>query len=180
MTDVVRAIVQAQVDRATTTTYKYVELHARSAFSFLEGSSVPEELIARTAELDQPALAILDCGNVSGAARFHMAAKKAGIRAHIGAEITCTDGHRYPLLAENRKGYQNLCRLITRMKMRAPKGEGAAEPQEFTEFREGLVCLLDRPDARVLDLFGQRNIYIELQRHFNRSGEARNQSLVEF
>ena len=158
----------------------FVELHARSAFSFLEGSSVPEELVARTSELDQPALAILDCDNVSGAARFHMAAKKAGIRAHIGAEITCTDGHRYPLLAENRKGYQNLCRLITRMKMRAKKGEGAAAPEEFAEFSEGLVCLLARPDERVIDLFGAKNVFVELQRHYHRAQEARNQALIDF
>ncbi len=158
----------------------FVELHARSAFSFLEGSSVPEELVARAAELDQPALAILDRDNVSGAARFHMAAKKAGIRAHIGAEITCTDGHRYPLLAENRTGYQNLCRLITRMKMRAKKGEGAVAPEEFAEFSEGLVCLLARCDQRVLDRFGTKNVFVELQRHYNRVQEARNQALVEF
>src|SRR5437588_10831469 len=74
----------------------YVELHARSAFSFLEGSSTPEELVARAVELKQPSLALLDRDNVSGAARFHMAAKKAGIHAHIGAEVTCTDGWRYP------------------------------------------------------------------------------------
>src|SRR5712692_8481908 len=101
--------------RATTkgSGLRYVELHARSAFSFLEGSSVPEELVSRAAELGFPALAMLDRDNVSGAARFHMAAKKAGLRALIGAEVTCTDGHRYPLLAESRAGYQNLCRLIT-------------------------------------------------------------------
>src|SRR5579862_34526 len=150
-------------------TSAYVELHARSAFSFLEGSSVPEELIARAAELDFPALAILDTDNISGAARFHMAAKKAGIHAHIGAEVTCTDGFRYPLLAENRKGYQNLCRLITRMKMRAPKGEGAAAPEEFAEFADGLVCLAARPDPHILDWFGAKNVYVELQRHYNRT-----------
>jgi error-prone DNA polymerase len=158
----------------------YVELHARSAFSFLEGSSVPEELIARAAALDFPALAILDRDNISGAARFHIAAKKAGLRAHIGAEITCTDGHRYPLLAENRTGYQNLCRLITRMKMRAKKGEGAAAPEEFAEFSSGLVCLASRPDARFLELFGAKNIFVELQRHYNRAEEALNQALIDF
>ena len=168
------------VNAARTSATTYVELHARSAFSFLEGSSVPEELVARAAALDQPALAILDRDNVSGAARFHMAAKKAGIRAHIGAEITCTDGHRYPLLAENRKGYQNLCRLITRMKMRAKKGEGAATPEEFAEFSEGLVHLASRPEARLLDLFGAKNIFVELQRHYNRDQEARNQALIDF
>jgi len=158
----------------------YVELHARSAFSFLEGSSVPEELVARAAALDFPALAILDRDNISGAARFHMAAKKAGIRAHIGAEITCTDGHRYPLLAENRTGYQNLCRLITRMKMRAKKGEGAASPEEFAEFSAGLVCLASRPDPRFLELFGAKNLFVELQRHYNRAEEALNQALIDF
>jgi error-prone DNA polymerase len=161
-------------------TSAYVELRARSAFSFLEGSSVPEELVARAAALDFPALAILDRDNISGAARFHMAAKKAGIRAHIGAEVTCTDGHRYPLLAENRTGYQNLCRLITRMKMRAKKGEGAAAPDEFAEFSQGLVFLASRPDPHVLDLFGARNIFVELQRHYNRAEEARNQALIDF
>lgn len=159
---------------------EYVELHARSAFSFLEGSSVPEELVAGAAAYDFPALAILDTDNISGAARFHMAAKKAGLRAHIGAEITCKDGHRYPLLAENRTGYQNLCRLITRMKMRAPKGEGAANPEEFAGFSEGLVCLADRPDASLIDSFGAKNVFVELQRHFNRGEEARNQALIEF
>src|SRR6266496_149573 len=120
----------------------YVELHARSAFSFLEGSSTPEDLVGWTAERGLAGLAILDRDNVSAAPRFHAAAKKAGIRAHIGAEITCTDGHRYPLLAESRTGYQNLCRLITRMKLRAKKGEGAATPEEIAEFSQGLICLL--------------------------------------
>jgi error-prone DNA polymerase len=161
-------------------TSEYIELHARSAFSFLEGSSVPEELVARAAALNLPALAILDHDNISSAARFHMAAKKAGIRAHIGAEITCTDGHRYPLLAENRTGYQNLCRLITRMKMRAKKGEGAAIPEEFAEFSSGLVCLASRPDPRFIHLFGAKNIFVELQRHYNRAEEALNQSLMAF
>ena len=67
----------------------YIELHSRSAFSFLEGSSIPENLIARCAELKMPAIALLDRNGVYGAPRFHMAAKKAKIRAHIGAEINC-------------------------------------------------------------------------------------------
>src|ERR1700730_13505395 len=119
----------------------YIELNARSAFSFLEGASLPEELVSTAADFGMPALALIDRDGVYGAPRFHMATKKAGIRAHIGAEITCTDGHRYPLLAESRVGYRNLCRLITRMKLRAKKGEGAATLEEFAEFAEGLVCL---------------------------------------
>jgi error-prone DNA polymerase len=158
----------------------YIELHARSAFSFLEGSSLPEELAGRCAELNMPAMAVLDRDGVFGAPRFHMAAKKLGIRAHIGAEITCTDGRRYPLLAENRRGYQNLCRLITRMKLRAKKGEGAATPEEFEEHAEGLICLSSWPDPCVAERFGPTNTYVELQRHHNREEEAHNQALVEF
>src|ERR1700730_18610094 len=119
----------------------YVELTARSAFSFLEGASLPEELVAIAADFGMGALGLIDRDGVYGAPRFHMAAKKAGIRAHIGAEVTCTDGLRYPLLAESRAGYRNLCRLITRMKLRAKKGEGAATLEGFAEFAEGLVCL---------------------------------------
>ena len=86
-------------------------------------------------------MALVDRDGVYGAPRFHQAAKKAGIRAHIGAEITCTDGFQYPLLVENRTGYQNLCRLVTRMKLRAKKGEGAVSPEELAEFAGGLICL---------------------------------------
>jgi error-prone DNA polymerase len=167
----------------------YVELHARSAFSFLEAASLPEELAARAAELRMPAMALLDHDNISGAVRFHQAAKKAEIRAHIGAEITGADGHRYPLLAENRTGYRNLCRLITRMKLRAPKGEGAATAEDFAEFAEGLVLLTGGDDGpldftpgcmdRLLRIFGRNNIYAELQRHYDRAEEARNQAVVD-
>src|SRR6516165_5106079 len=119
----------------------YVELHARSAFSFLEGASVPEELVVRCAELNMPAMVLADRDGVYGAPRFHMAAKKAGIRAHLGAEVTVTDGSRCTLLVETRTGYQNLCRLITRMKLRASKGQGAVAPEELAEHAAGLVCL---------------------------------------
>ena len=157
----------------------YVELHARSAFSFLEGASVPEELAGACAEFGMPAMAIMDRNGVYGAPRFHMAAKKAGIRAHIGSEITCTNGVTYPLLAETREGYQNLCRLVTRMKLRAPKGEGAATLEELAEFARGLICLTRHPSERLLEIFGRHNLYAELQRHYNREEEARNQAIVE-
>src|ERR1700730_13537383 len=67
----------------------YIELHARSAFSFLEGSSLPEDLAGICARLNMPAMALLDTDGVYGAPRFHLAAKKLGIKAHIGAEISC-------------------------------------------------------------------------------------------
>ena len=160
-------------------TEPYVELHARSAFSFLQGASVPEDLVTACWDLGIPAMALLDRDGVYGAPRFHMAAKKAGIRAHIGAEITCTNGLRYPLLCENRTGYQNLCRLITRMKMRAKKGEGAATLEEIGEFAKGLVCITPEIDETLAGIFGKHNLYAELQRHMDRQEEARNQAIVE-
>ncbi len=160
----------------------YLELHARSAFSFLEGASLPEELAAICAELQSPAMALLDVDNVCGAPRFYMAAKKFGLRAHLGAEITLEDGRRLPLLAENQAGYQNLCRLITSMKLRAPKGEHKASDTELREFSSGLVALTGDQGHRrewvdkLVDIYGKRSVYAELQRHLHRGEEARNQA----
>ena len=119
----------------------YAELHARSAFSFLEGASVPEELVSECVRMEIPAMALVDTDNISGAPRFYMAAKKAGIRPHIGAEVTAAAGGRYMLLVESRTGYQNLCRLITSMKLRCAKGKAAATEEEFRQYSKGLVCL---------------------------------------
>jgi error-prone DNA polymerase len=156
---------------------RYVELHARSAFSFLRGASVPEELIETAAALDMPAMALLDRDGVYGAPRFHLAAKKAGLRAHIGAEISCTNGRQYALLVENRLGYQNLCRLITRMKLRAKKGEGEATLAELAEFAPGLICITQ--DLSMVDVFGRANVFAEIQRHLDRDEEARNQAVIQ-
>lgn len=187
----------------------YVELHARSAFSFLEGASVPEELIAAGLAMDMPSMALLDRDGVYGSPRFHLSAKKNGMKAHIGAEITVNSPNAgvvsIPVLARNRTGYQNLCRLITRMKLRVPKhakpGECAATADELAAHAQGLVCLTgsdDGPLARILqrqdtdsakhanacvewllDVFGKKNVYAELQRHFDRDEEARNQAVIE-
>src|SRR5262249_5746652 len=127
--------------------------------------------------LEIPAMALLDRDGVYGAPRFHMAARKAGIRAHIGAEISCTEGFRVPLLAENRTGYQNLCRLITRMKLRAAKGEGAVTLDELTEHAEGLICLGSQALDLLCGIFGKR-LYVEVSRHFHCDEEAHNKTLV--
>jgi error-prone DNA polymerase len=205
----------------------YVELHSRSAFSFLEGASLPEQLIEACAHLNMPAMALLDRDGVYGSPRFHMAAKKAGIKAHIGAEVTTFCGvsephsrhpfgglragsernegsvyscssFRLPLLVASRPGYQNLCRLITRMKLRVAKGEGAVREAELEEHAAGLICLTGGDDGplayvlarggmeearrmveRLLRIFGRNNVYVELQRHFHREQEARNRTAIE-
>jgi error-prone DNA polymerase len=176
----------------------YIELHARSAFSFLEGASTPEELTALADEYQMPAMALLDRDGVYGSPRFHLAMDKASLRAHIGAEVTSPEGWRYALLVESRAGYQNLCRLITRMKLRAKKGEGHVLRQEIQEKAAGLVCMTggnEGPLAHALakggmgaaiekvrqlcEIFGPGNVYVELQRHFDREEEARNQAAME-
>jgi error-prone DNA polymerase len=180
---------------------EYIELHARSAFSFLRGASIPEEYAAIAALHSSPAIALTDVDGVYGAARFHMAAKKVHVQAHIGAEVTAKEGGRYTLLVESRAGYQNLCRLITRMKLRAgtknpkPGHEAAATFEDFAEFSEGLLCLtggdegplalaLENGNApatleRLTRIFGAGNVYVELQRHYDRDEEARNQAAVD-
>jgi error-prone DNA polymerase len=97
----------------------YVELHARSAFSFLRGASLPEDLVRCAMELTVPAMALLDRDGVYGAPRFYGSAheNKFAVRPRVGAEITMEDGTVVPLLVANRTGYQNLCQLITEAKM---------------------------------------------------------------
>ena len=172
----------------------YIELHAASAFSFLDGAALPEELAGAGGEYGMPAMALLDRDGVYGSARLHLAAKKAGIQAHVGAEVTSTAGVCYPLLAATREGYRNLCRLLTRTKLRAAKGKGAATEDELRAFARGLICLTggeygpltraipenngNEAIARLVDIFGRENVYIELQRHYDREEEAINQQAI--
>src|SRR5438876_4357061 len=104
----------------------FIELHAQSAFSFLEGAEHPEAFAAEAARLDMPAIALIDRDGVYGAVRLTRAAAHAGVKPIVGSEITLADGARLPLLVEDREGYQTLCRLITRMKLGAAKGAAAA------------------------------------------------------
>src|SRR5437016_8674225 len=119
----------------------FIELHAQSAFSFLEGAEHPEAFAAEAARLDMPAVALVDRDGVYGAARLARAALNAGVKPIVGSEITLADGSRLPLLVEDREGYQNLCRLITRMKIGAPKGAAATTLDDLEPYAAGLVCL---------------------------------------
>jgi error-prone DNA polymerase len=195
---------------------KYVELHAASAFSFLEGASRPEDLISRAKELELSAIALVDRDGVYGAPRFHMAAKSVGVHPHVGAEIsvegfgnraglpswlpdsTSARPVRLTVLVESRKGYQNLCRLITRYKLREEeKGTGTATLDEVAEHAEGLVCLTGGEEGvlaaslfhngcdearknleKIVGLFGKKGVYVELQRHCDLAEERRNQAAV--
>jgi error-prone DNA polymerase len=174
-------------------TERYAELHSASAFSFLDGASLPEQLIERAVELEMPAMALLDRNGVYGSARFHTSAKRNRVRAHIGAEVAVSsfgarltppawlphqhlgEPVRLPLLCKSREGYQNLCRLITEFKMRErAKSEGAATFDDLEQCASGLVCLTggdEGPLAAALMRGGEeagREIVERLTRIFGR------------
>jgi error-prone DNA polymerase len=251
----------------------YIEFHSRSAFSFLEGASLPEDLIAACASRNMPAMALLDRDGLYGSPRFYLAAKQAGLKAHIGAEVSCESfsqhrlasaplrtgsdteirprgtkdgksqnnlepcyserseesafsqpasaprssstrnqkseiqnlksegglrGDRLPLLVTSQTGYQNLCQLITRMKLRAQKEEGAVLEHELQQHAAGLICLTGGDEGllaaalkkggiaeayrcvdRLTGIFGRNNVYVELQRHLHREEEACNRIAIE-
>ncbi len=215
----------------------YVELHTSSAFSFLDGASLPEALVARAADLGYPALALLDRDGVHGIPRFHKAARAAGLKAIVGAELSirgsgtrdrgpdmnvpdpgirgvperrhaeaCMPGStpapgprpstmlgaalslskgrspvpvfwRLPVLVETREGYQNLCRLVTQMNLRAPKGEGALTLADLDGHTAGLIAIVGREALaagrhgvgglvdRLVGIFGRGQVCVEVQRH---------------
>ncbi len=187
----------------------YIELHAASAFSFLDGASTPEALVDRAADLGYSTLALLDRDGVYGAPRFHQAARAAGLKAIVGAELTmapfnpqsnrpsaignrqCAGLWLLPVLVESREGYRNLCRLVTRMKLRAPtslrqgyggppelqrrrKGEGALTLEDLEGRTAGLVALAGRAALagrrygvgglvdRLVGLFGRAGVFVEI------------------
>jgi error-prone DNA polymerase len=174
----------------------YVELHCHSAYSFLDGASQPEELAARAADLEYEALALTDHDGVYGSLEFAHAAKAFGVRPVTGAEVTLDGGAHVTLLVEDRRGYANLCRLLTTAHAgtRRP-GREDREPlppsvslEEVADLNEGLVCLsgcarrglglLDpNAAARLAQAFGRERFYVELQRPFER-GDARRLALL--
>jgi error-prone DNA polymerase len=171
----------------------FVELHAQSAFSFLEGAEPPEAYVAEAARRQMRALALVDRDGLYGAARFHRAAVAAGITPIIGAEITLADGARLPLLVEDREGYRNLCRLLTRRHMT----ESGVTLDDVASYTDGLVCLTggahgplaravragDADGARagldrLVRVFGRSSCFVEVQRHFDRDQERDLERLV--
>jgi error-prone DNA polymerase len=174
----------------------YVELHCHSAYSFLDGASHPEELVARAAELGYEALALTDHDGVYGSLEFAYAAKFAGLRPITGAEVTLAGGSHITLLCESGKGYANLCRILTTAHAGTrPEGKEhrvllpPATPLEtVAELNEGLVCLSGcardglalhdpRGAARLAHAFGRERFYVELQRPYERGDTRRHAAL---
>jgi len=185
----------------------YVELHCHSAYSFLDGVSLPEELARAAAERGHVALALTDHNSVSGSMELAQIAPDCGVRAIHGAELDILDtpaasaGERVDsadrrhitLLVRDERGWSNLCRIITlahnHTRDRA-EGRERTEPwvdvQAVTDHAEGLVCLTgcaehgvhDQPTAQtLLDAFGPERLRVELQRPYARGDRARNRAL---
>jgi error-prone DNA polymerase len=189
------------IEKAATAKFggaNYIELHARSAFSFLRGSSSPEHLAFTAADLSLPALALCDRDGVFGAPRFYATARERGIRPIVGSELTMEDGSVLPVLVQSRNGYQNLCRLLSRARLRSPKNESSIRWSELPEFQEGLICLTgdeegplhqalragdfsrtDQVLASLKEIFGMNHLFVEIQRHALRTEQWLNQRLCE-
>jgi error-prone DNA polymerase len=174
----------------------YTELHAHSAYSFLDGASQPEELAARAAELGYGAMALTDHDGVYGSLEFAHAAKHLGVRAITGAEVTLADGSHVTLLVESARGYANLCRLLTaahahtRDSTNREPTAPRLDQELLEELNDGLVCLsgcardglaVRDPNAavRLARAFGRDRFYVELQRPYERGDARRNARLRE-
>ncbi|HEX3874462.1 MAG TPA: DNA polymerase III subunit alpha [Solirubrobacteraceae bacterium] len=169
----------------------YVELHCHSAYSFLDGASMPDELVGAAAELGHETLALTDHDGVWGSMEFAHAARGLGLRPIHGAELTLDDDRHVTLLVASAAGWTNLCRLLTIAHAHTRDSPATLAPpkagvQALRDHAEGLVCLTgcaergvhDEPSVRrLLDAFGPDRLRVELQRPFLASDRARNRSL---
>jgi error-prone DNA polymerase len=171
----------------------YVELHCHSAFSFLDGASLPDELVGAALQLGHDTVALTDHNSVSGSMEFAVSARALGLRPIHGAEIDLDDGRHITLLVADTTGWSNLCRILTRAHAHTREGRPGAPALEpstplatVLEHSEGLVCLSgcalrgvhDEPTLRRLrETFGRERLRVELQRPFLREDRARNRRL---
>ncbi|HXF96892.1 MAG TPA: error-prone DNA polymerase [Gemmatimonadales bacterium] len=163
----------------------YLELHCHSAFSFLDGASLPEALIREAARLGYPALALTDHNGLYGSMAFAQQAKSVGLQAITGAEVTLLDGSHVTLLAETPRGYANLCRLLTECHLgREDRRDPRLDFASLEARHEGLIVLSGCRDGllptvlkregraaahrlaeRCQAVFGRDHFFVELQRN---------------
>src|SRR3982075_448541 len=174
----------------------YVELHCHSNYSFLEGASHPDELVARARDLEMPALAITDRHGFSSAVKFSAPAQRAGIQPIVGTELTIDDGTKPPkdrvdydrwgdrllLLVEDKLGYTSLCRLISMAQMPNAKGMARLPPDQLEPLSGHLIALVADPKERLpfyQEIFGRDRVFIELHDHLAPDDRPRNQMLLD-
>ena len=175
----------------------YIELHAHSNYSFLDGASTPQALLHQAARLDMPSLALTDHDGLYGIVQFVMEARELGIRPIVGTEITMNGGYHLTLLVEDAQGYSNLCRLISRAQLDHSKGEASLSWELLEQHHQGLIALsgchkselaqnILRNDSiaalhaarRHKELFGREHYFLELQRHLVGSDKTIEQGLL--
>jgi len=176
----------------------YAELHCHTNYSFKDGASSPAELVLRARDLGLTALAITDHDNLCGAMEFAHAAKDADIKPIIGVELTLTGGHHITLLAEDARGYRNICRLTTHAHMDPPeRNQPALDPALLADHAEGVICLsgcrsseiatlAERGDIggateaarRYVSWFGKHGFFLELQQSLVHGDTARNRLIA--
>jgi error-prone DNA polymerase len=176
----------------------YVELHAHSNFSFLEGASHIDEMVMRALELGHDTLALTDHDCLHGAMEFAQCARAWGLRPITGAEVTLTSGYHLTLLCENQRGYANLCRLLSHAHLDHERGDPRVEPEVLALCTEGLIALsgcrngevpwliaagrhreTEETARRYADLFGHENFFLELQSNLIYGDVRRNHRLAE-
>src|SRR5438067_11071555 len=177
-------------------TSAYAELHCHSNYSFLEGASHPDELVARARDLEMPALAITDRNGFYGAVKFFGAAQRAGIQPIIGTELTIDDGtrppkdrvdydrwgHRLLLLVDDERGYTSLCGVISMAQMPRPKGMARLPADQLASLSGHLIALVADPKERLpfyQEIFGRDRVFIELHDHLAPDDRSRNQRLLD-
>lgn len=159
----------------------FVHLHVHSPFSFLDGAGELERLVEKAAALKMPALAITDHNNVCAAVRFAAAAKRCGIKAIQGAELSLQDGSHLTLLAAGASGYGSLCRLLTRAHLSSPRENPCGQEADLADLEDVFVlsgCRRGRIPGLLLrgryrqaeeealrwrDIFGRERFFLELQ-----------------
>jgi len=160
----------------------YVELHARSAFSFLRASSVPEDLAHAAAAAGHGLFGLADVGGLYGMPRFHTAARRQGLRPLVGAELDVEGGGSVVLLCEDRGGYKNLCRLLTLGHAKEGKEACRVTPAQLADFRQGLVALSEGTPQNLMVLaqhLGTERLYAEVQRHLDPREERENRRRID-
>ena len=175
----------------------YAELHCHSYYSFHDGASSLEELLLRAKELGYSALALTDHNNLCGAMRFAQLTRSLGIQGLIGAEVSLKGGHHLTLLARDRQGYRNLCRLITAAHSAGERDRPELDSSLLAEYASGLIALSGCPAGELpqlvtkarfsearrliqqyLDWFGKDNYYLEIQHNLVNGDTERNRRLL--
>ena len=168
--------------RAGSDDTEYVELHARSAFSFLRGSSLPEDLAHAAAAAGHGIFGLADVGGLYGIPRFHAIARRQGVRPLVGAEIDVEGGGRVALLCENRGGYKNLCRLLTLGHAKGGKEACSVTPAQLADFRQDLVALSAGTPQQLVVLaahLGTERLFAEVRRHLDPRQERENRRRID-